>query len=382
MAVLRAIAYIAGTPEPPMPPRDTLGPFEHLVLSVIVSLPNRAYAVPIREALERVGGRPVARGALYTTLARLEAKGLLDSRLGDPEPVRGRPPQALLPPDDRGRGGADRDADRARRFGPARGPHPGRGTMTPRASPPAATRASRTAEWLLRRMAPQRTLADSILGDLREEAARDHATEFWVARQLLGVALALGRVRAADVFRRAFGLAVHLPQPDASPRTASMTSLAHDFRLAWRLLRTRRPVTLVAAATLALGVGMSTAMFSVVEAVLLRPLPYEQADRLAFLWERDGDARDAAVQSSLRNAPSGGRAPVRSPSWRCTATGCSTWRRDRSPRRCSAPTSRQYVRDPAEPRRHRPHLPRGGGPAGRAPPRRGERRALASPVRR
>jgi DNA-binding PadR family transcriptional regulator len=93
MAVLRAIAYIAGTPEPPMPPRDTLGPFEHLVLSVIVSLPNRAYAVPIREALERVGGRPVARGALYTTLARLEAKGLLDSRLGDPEPVRGGRPK-------------------------------------------------------------------------------------------------------------------------------------------------------------------------------------------------------------------------------------------------------------------------------------------------
>jgi PadR family transcriptional regulator len=48
-----------------------------------------AYAVPIREFLEERTGRSVARGALYTTLQRMEAKGYLSSRMGEPTPERG-----------------------------------------------------------------------------------------------------------------------------------------------------------------------------------------------------------------------------------------------------------------------------------------------------
>jgi PadR family transcriptional regulator PadR len=45
--------------------------------------------VPMRQAIEEAAARPVSRGALYTTLERLEAKGLLASRMGEPTIDRG-----------------------------------------------------------------------------------------------------------------------------------------------------------------------------------------------------------------------------------------------------------------------------------------------------
>ena len=63
-----------------------------------------------------------------------------------------------------------------------------------------------------------------------------------------------------------------------------MSSLLHDLRFGFRMM-VRNPVfTLIAVVTLALGIGANTAIFSVVDAVLLRPLPYPEADRLVFLW--------------------------------------------------------------------------------------------------
>lgn len=72
----------------PAPP-PYLGEFEYAVLLAVLHLPEDAYAVPIRELLEERTGRPVARGALYTALERLEGKGCLRSRMGDPTPERG-----------------------------------------------------------------------------------------------------------------------------------------------------------------------------------------------------------------------------------------------------------------------------------------------------
>jgi putative ABC transport system permease protein len=64
-----------------------------------------------------------------------------------------------------------------------------------------------------------------------------------------------------------------------------MRSLAQDLKLGCRRLR-RSPLTAAAAiTTLALGIGASTAIFSVVDAVLLKPLPYAHAEQLVTLWE-------------------------------------------------------------------------------------------------
>ena len=69
--------------------RPFLGELEQMVLLAILRLGERAYAVPIREEIETQARRSVARGALYTTLERLETKGCLTSRMGDPTPERG-----------------------------------------------------------------------------------------------------------------------------------------------------------------------------------------------------------------------------------------------------------------------------------------------------
>jgi PadR family transcriptional regulator PadR len=66
-----------------------LGEFEYAVLLAILHLDEDAYAVPVRELIEQRTGRPVARGALYTGLDRLESKGCLKSRMGDPSDERG-----------------------------------------------------------------------------------------------------------------------------------------------------------------------------------------------------------------------------------------------------------------------------------------------------
>ena len=72
-----------------MTEKQFLGEFEQMVLLAILRLNEGAYAVPIREEIEARAGRAVARGALYTTLERLEAKSYLVSRMSDPTPERG-----------------------------------------------------------------------------------------------------------------------------------------------------------------------------------------------------------------------------------------------------------------------------------------------------
>jgi DNA-binding PadR family transcriptional regulator len=66
-----------------------LGEFEQIVLLAILRLGQSAYGVTIRREIAVCTGRQPAPGALYTTLERMEQKGLVESWLGDPTPQRG-----------------------------------------------------------------------------------------------------------------------------------------------------------------------------------------------------------------------------------------------------------------------------------------------------
>jgi predicted permease len=85
---------------------------------------------------------------------------------------------------------------------------------------------------------------------------------------------------------------------------ALLEQWGQDARYALRLIRRDRSLSLVAVLTLALGIGANTAIFSVINAVLLKPLPYSDPDRLVLVWERNpaiGKERDPVAPRNYQD---------------------------------------------------------------------------------
>jgi putative ABC transport system permease protein len=119
--------------------------------------------------------------------------------------------------------------------------------------------------WLLERMLMPE-LASPVIGDLIEQQDRG---DLWMLGETIS---ALWHLHA---------------RPRANAHLLS--SFVADLRIAARLLLRSPAFACVSVLTLGLAIGASTAIFSVIEPVLLRPLPYPDADRLALVWERDAD---------------------------------------------------------------------------------------------
>ncbi len=78
-------------------PTQSLAEFELLVMLAALRLgPEEAYTVSIADDIRRKTGRSVRRANVYTTLQRLEGKGLVSTRLGNPRPERGGKPRRLV----------------------------------------------------------------------------------------------------------------------------------------------------------------------------------------------------------------------------------------------------------------------------------------------
>jgi predicted permease len=131
-------------------------------------------------------------------------------------------------------------------------------------------------DWLLRRLLPRDFRSDTIRGDLLEEYRR--------------------RGSLAWYWREALALIV---RTQGYTRMLTLDHLRQDVRFAWRCYRRAPAFALLVVATLALGIGASTAIFSIVNGVLLRPLALRDPDRL--LWISETNSRGDTISASWMN---------------------------------------------------------------------------------
>ncbi|HSF14973.1 MAG TPA: ABC transporter permease [Vicinamibacteria bacterium] len=119
--------------------------------------------------------------------------------------------------------------------------------------------------------------ADAVLGDLEEERTLHGRTSLWFWRQVVSVSFAHARERFAE--RRPSG-----KRRRRHLAVETVASWLSDLRLGARGLRSSPSFTAISAATLALGIGGVTALFCIVDGVLLSPLSFPQPDRIVRVW--------------------------------------------------------------------------------------------------
>ena len=123
-------------------------------------------------------------------------------------------------------------------------------------------------------------IADHVTGDLLEQA--DRHGRLWFLKETIAALWLLRRRRRKGEERT--------------------MRFINDLKIAARLLRRAPGFAAVSILTLGLAIGATTAIFSVIEPVLLKPLPYPEAERLAFIWERNRDgSRDNVGFATARD---------------------------------------------------------------------------------
>ena len=271
----------------------TLGEFEQLVLLALVRLGADAYGVTICDDIVDRTGRDVSLGAVYKTLERLEDKGLVASRLGEPTPERGGRRKKHFRLAAAGQRALKAIHRRLRSM--TEGPRRGFQAVAERRW--AAGASPRIARWLITALLPD-PLREPVLGDLEEQFASVVRAE--PVRRLAPL---LGPGASPHYPRpRRF---VALPATPAGPSRpllsggSDMGAILRDFRLGLRVAVRSPGYAAITALTLALAIGANTLLFSIANPLLVRALPLKDAATLGWIMASNPEREIVRGQSSL-----------------------------------------------------------------------------------